>query len=161
MFNVTYKCAYHSILFSQAHIGTLKLTLLNTHLESTADFTAERVNQFQKSLQEIAAVPRNRTVIFAGDLNLRDKEVRKFFFLHYQYNITSPILLKIECLENSCLCADCASFLPSPCTVTRIFEFVYRQTPFFSSFFFVFSCSLVSLALNFFFMLNCLLFLLL
>lgn len=64
-----------NLLKTEAHIGHLKLTLLNTHLESTADFTAERVRQFQKSLKELQSVERGRTVIFAGDLNLRDKEV--------------------------------------------------------------------------------------
>lgn len=66
---------YSLLSCSQAHIGPLKLSLLNAHLESTADFGAERVKQFQKCLKEIDAIPRSRTVIFAGDLNLRDKEV--------------------------------------------------------------------------------------
>lgn len=56
-------------------MGSLQMTLLNTHLESTAEFAAERVKQLQSCLKEVAAVANNRTVIYAGDLNLRDKEV--------------------------------------------------------------------------------------
>lgn len=59
----------------QAHIGPLKLSLFNSHLESTAEFAAERVRQFQRCLKEVESVPGNITVIFGGDLNLRDKEV--------------------------------------------------------------------------------------
>ncbi|KAK3925650.1 Tyrosyl-DNA phosphodiesterase 2 [Frankliniella fusca] len=64
-----------NLLITEAHIGQLKLTLLNTHLESTADFAAERVNQLQKSFKELTDTPKNRVVIFGGDLNLRDKEL--------------------------------------------------------------------------------------
>lgn len=64
-------------------MGSLQVTLFNTHLESTADFTAERVRQLQFCLNKVAAVANNRTVIFAGDLNLRDKEViNEFALLH-------------------------------------------------------------------------------
>ncbi|XP_026275618.1 tyrosyl-DNA phosphodiesterase 2-like isoform X2 [Frankliniella occidentalis] len=64
-----------SLLVTEAHIGPLKLTLLNTHLESTADHAAERVNQLNKSLKEVTDAAKNRVVIFGGDLNLRDKEL--------------------------------------------------------------------------------------
>lgn len=68
-------CMGRNLLVTEAHIGPLKLTLLNTHLESTAEHAAERVRQLQRSFKEVMATPKDRVVIFAGDLNLRDKEV--------------------------------------------------------------------------------------
>lgn len=61
----------------QAHIGDLKLNLLNTHLESTGEFARERVEQLKLSFAKMKESPPEVTTIFAGDLNLRDKEVRK------------------------------------------------------------------------------------
>jgi hypothetical protein len=46
-------------------------------LESTKDFAETRINQLRKAFKEITAIPKTDTVIFAGDLNLRDKEVEK------------------------------------------------------------------------------------
>jgi len=56
-------------------MGSLKLALINTHLESTAEFTAERVQQLKKTFQVAKDMPSDHTVIFGGDMNLRDKEV--------------------------------------------------------------------------------------
>lgn len=64
-----------NLLVTEAHMGSLQVSLLNTHLESTADFASERVRQLQFCLKEVAAIAHHRTVIFAGDLNLRDKEL--------------------------------------------------------------------------------------
>ena len=49
--------------------------LLNTHLESTKDFSDERVNQLNQVFNYISKVATNESVLFAGDLNLRDNEV--------------------------------------------------------------------------------------
>nr|CAD7569763.1 unnamed protein product [Timema californicum] len=57
-----------------AHIGPLKLQLLNTHLESTIDHAEERVKQLNECFKVTLEAPEDTTVIFAGDLNLRDKE---------------------------------------------------------------------------------------
>lgn len=59
----------------QAHIGPVKLKLLNTHLESTGDFAEERMNQMNISFKEIEATDTTVNCIMGGDLNMRDKEV--------------------------------------------------------------------------------------
>lgn len=62
-------------IITKAHIGELKLQLINTHLESTAEHSSERIRQLKTVFENIAQIPENQTVIFAGDLNLRDKEL--------------------------------------------------------------------------------------
>lgn len=57
-------------------MGDLKLCLLNSHLESTAEHSAERMNQLKVCFKEMNETERNVNVIFGGDLNMRDKEVR-------------------------------------------------------------------------------------
>lgn len=61
----------------QAHIGDMKLQLLNSHLESTAEFSKERVEQLKLAFTKMKGAPSEVTTLFGGDLNLRDKEVRK------------------------------------------------------------------------------------
>ena len=53
------------------------MDLLNTHLESTQEHSEERVRQLEKCLDIMTRRPGDRTVIFGGDLNMRDKEVAK------------------------------------------------------------------------------------
>ena len=53
------------------------MDLLNTHLESTQEHSDERVRQLEKCLEIMTRRPGDRTVIFGGDLNMRDKEVAK------------------------------------------------------------------------------------
>jgi tyrosyl-DNA phosphodiesterase 2 len=60
-----------------AHIGQVKLCLLNTHLESTKEFSDQRVVQFKQCLDEMRRAKDDVTVIMAGDLNIRDSEVTK------------------------------------------------------------------------------------
>jgi tyrosyl-DNA phosphodiesterase 2 len=55
----------------------LKLQLVNTHLESTADHATERIKQLKDSFKTVQDFPEDYTVLLAGDMNLRDKEVRK------------------------------------------------------------------------------------
>lgn len=64
-----------NLLCVEAHIGDLKLHLLNSHLESTGDFTRERVEQLKIAFAKMKSGPAATTTIFGGDLNLRDKEV--------------------------------------------------------------------------------------
>ena len=47
--------------------------LMTSHLESTANHTAERKRQLQTAFAEMKK--QDVTAIFGGDLNLRDKEV--------------------------------------------------------------------------------------
>ncbi|XP_042210742.1 tyrosyl-DNA phosphodiesterase 2-like [Homarus americanus] len=64
-----------NLLSVEAHIGDVKLRLLNTHLESTANFTKERVAQLKTGIENIKESPSNMITIYGGDLNIRDKEV--------------------------------------------------------------------------------------
>jgi len=64
-----------NLLCVEAHIGTLKLTLLNTHLESTKDYAAARQQQLASCLERVQATSPERTVLLAGDLNMRDSDV--------------------------------------------------------------------------------------
>uniref|UniRef100_A0A914NAA0 Endonuclease/exonuclease/phosphatase domain-containing protein n=1 Tax=Meloidogyne incognita TaxID=6306 RepID=A0A914NAA0_MELIC len=55
----------------------LKINLLNSHLESTADYSNARSSQFAKCLEQIELMTKTdeTLAIFGGDLNIRDKEV--------------------------------------------------------------------------------------
>ncbi|KAK4289355.1 hypothetical protein Pmani_037668 [Petrolisthes manimaculis] len=64
-----------NLLSVQAHIGDLKLHLMNTHLESTAEFSKQRREQLKIGFNRITSTPSGVSGIFAGDLNLRDKEL--------------------------------------------------------------------------------------
>ncbi|XP_067004499.1 tyrosyl-DNA phosphodiesterase 2 isoform X2 [Anabrus simplex] len=64
-----------NLLCAEVHIGPLKLQLMTSHLESGMEHTKERLNQLQTAFKMIQKMPENQTVIFGGDLNLRDKEL--------------------------------------------------------------------------------------
>ncbi|XP_057370776.1 tyrosyl-DNA phosphodiesterase 2-like [Daphnia carinata] len=64
-----------NLLKVEAHMGTLKLKLLNTHMESTGEFAAERMNQLNISFREISETDKSVNVVMGGDLNMRDKEL--------------------------------------------------------------------------------------
>ena len=57
------------------HVGKVKISFMNVHLESTKDFAKERVEQLEKCLSEIKLLKDDTTAILAGDMNIRDKEV--------------------------------------------------------------------------------------
>ena len=48
---------------------------MTSHLESTKDHAKERKNQLKKALAHMSKADPDRTVVFGGDLNLRDNEV--------------------------------------------------------------------------------------
>ncbi|XP_069936326.1 tyrosyl-DNA phosphodiesterase 2 [Cherax quadricarinatus] len=64
-----------NLLCVEAHIGDVKLNLLNTHLESTAEHSKERVEQLTLAFTNMKSCLPSSTVIFGGDLNIRDKEM--------------------------------------------------------------------------------------
>ncbi|CAG2175408.1 unnamed protein product, partial [Oppiella nova] len=66
-----------NLLKTRVSIGDVSLCLLNTHLESTKDFADSRVQQLRTAFQEMSQMDSASTVIFGGDLNLRDTEVQK------------------------------------------------------------------------------------
>ncbi|XP_004847656.1 tyrosyl-DNA phosphodiesterase 2 [Heterocephalus glaber] len=55
-----------------------ELCLMTSHLESTRGHAEERINQLKLVLKKMQEAPESSTVIFAGDTNLRDKEVTKY-----------------------------------------------------------------------------------
>jgi tyrosyl-DNA phosphodiesterase 2 len=59
----------------ECHIGKAKLCILNTHLESTKDYAEERIRELRTCFKTSLDQPEDTTVIFAGDLNVRDKEI--------------------------------------------------------------------------------------
>jgi len=63
------------LLHVEAHCGEVQFDLLNSHLESTAEFASERMNQLKTSFNLLRSVSVRRNVIFGGDLNMRDKEL--------------------------------------------------------------------------------------
>jgi len=66
---------YRHLLAVQAHCGSVQMDLLNTHLESTKDHAEERMKQLEQCLGLVSRRPPSSTVIFGGDLNMRDKEL--------------------------------------------------------------------------------------
>jgi tyrosyl-DNA phosphodiesterase 2 len=62
------------VLAAEAHCGSVKLRLLNTHLESTAEHKEERTDQLRRCLGRLAEGPGAASVL-AGDLNMRDAEL--------------------------------------------------------------------------------------
>ncbi|KAL8589154.1 hypothetical protein ACOMHN_052492 [Nucella lapillus] len=50
------------------------MTVMTSHLESTRSHAAERKRQLQTAFKRMKDSPSDRTVLFGGDLNLRDKE---------------------------------------------------------------------------------------
>lgn len=56
--------------------------LMTSHLESTASHRGERVRQLKIAFDQMMSCSSNMTVIFGGDLNLRDKEVHSFLVVY-------------------------------------------------------------------------------
>lgn len=61
----------------ECRIKGVEFLLLNSHLESTKDHAAERKSQLKKAFKEMVDAHDMNTVIFGGDLNLRDKELQE------------------------------------------------------------------------------------
>lgn len=60
-----------------ATLGTTPLCLINAHLESSVEASEERKWQLQSVIKDVINLPDTHTVLFAGDLNLRDKELKE------------------------------------------------------------------------------------
>jgi len=63
------------LLAVQAHCGSVKFDLLNSHLESTKEHADERCRQLEQCLGLVSGRPVSNVVLFGGDLNMRDKEL--------------------------------------------------------------------------------------
>lgn len=66
-----------NVLRVNASVGGTPMCLINTHLESSVEASEERKQQLQSVMKDVINLPDTRTVLFAGDLNLRDKELNE------------------------------------------------------------------------------------
>ena len=65
-----------NMLTANVTINGVTINLLNTHLESTKDYSSIRITQFQECYYEfVKKCSKDEPVIIAGDLNMRDKEL--------------------------------------------------------------------------------------
>ncbi|XP_033744259.1 tyrosyl-DNA phosphodiesterase 2-like [Pecten maximus] len=64
-----------NLLLVQCKIKDENFVLMTSHLESGEKYSEERVAQLQKAFRVMQKSSQSSTVIFGGDLNLRDKEV--------------------------------------------------------------------------------------
>ncbi|XP_054420709.1 tyrosyl-DNA phosphodiesterase 2 [Pteronotus mesoamericanus] len=64
-----------NLLCVHASVSGNELYLMTSHLESTRAHAQERMNQLKMVLKKMEEAPESATVIFAGDTNLRDREV--------------------------------------------------------------------------------------
>ncbi|CAI9166570.1 unnamed protein product [Rangifer tarandus platyrhynchus] len=66
-----------NLLCVHVSVSGNELCLMTSHLESTRGHAKERMNQLKMVLEKMQEAPESATVIFAGDINLRDQEVTK------------------------------------------------------------------------------------
>ncbi|NWH62028.1 TYDP2 phosphodiesterase, partial [Geococcyx californianus] len=66
-----------NLLVVHVSISGNELCLMTSHLESTKNSSTERMKQLQIVLNKIQKESESTTVIFGGDTNLRDNEVKK------------------------------------------------------------------------------------
>ncbi|XP_041488709.1 tyrosyl-DNA phosphodiesterase 2-like isoform X1 [Microtus oregoni] len=66
-----------NLLCVNVSVGGNEFCLMTSHLESTGKYSAERMSQLKTVFQKMQEVPDSTTVLFAGDTNLRDREVIK------------------------------------------------------------------------------------
>lgn len=64
-----------NLLTVKCEVKGVKLCVLTSHLESTKDSSTERKRQLQECFKRVKEADKMDTVIFGGDLNLRDKEI--------------------------------------------------------------------------------------
>ena len=62
--------------FLQVTFKDHKFCLMTSHLESCKGHAEERMKQLRVVMQNMADAPDDATVLFGGDTNLRDTEVR-------------------------------------------------------------------------------------
>lgn len=63
------------LLQVEAEVKHGKFVFMTSHLESTKPFRQERMRQFETCMKSICDTDRSKTVLFGGDLNMRDDEV--------------------------------------------------------------------------------------
>ncbi|XP_072880130.1 tyrosyl-DNA phosphodiesterase 2 [Hemitrygon akajei] len=66
-----------NLLVVQVNLAGHELCLMTSHLESTKEHSKERIKQLKTVLKKMNEIPEHATVIFGGDTNLRDSEVKR------------------------------------------------------------------------------------
>ncbi|XP_062596386.1 tyrosyl-DNA phosphodiesterase 2-like [Saccostrea cucullata] len=66
-----------NLLAVQCQIKGIPFTLMTSHLESTKEYGEERKQQLKQCFEAVKAAPPTQNVIFGGDLNMRDKELKE------------------------------------------------------------------------------------
>lgn len=77
----------HTSFYNQVLFRGQKLCLMTSHLESLKPCAGERMRQLQLLLKKMAEMPDDVNVLFGGDTNLRDAEVRVREGKTLQFNI--------------------------------------------------------------------------
>lgn len=65
-----------NLLITRCQIDDIKLAICNTHLESTAAYASQRIIQLKTCFSRCQKISPEWNVIFGGDLNARDNEVK-------------------------------------------------------------------------------------
>ncbi|XP_062393665.1 tyrosyl-DNA phosphodiesterase 2 isoform X2 [Sardina pilchardus] len=65
-----------NLLMTQLSFSGHPLWLMTSHLESCKDNSQERMNQLRRVWKRMREAPDDHTVIFGGDTNLRDREIK-------------------------------------------------------------------------------------
>ncbi|CAG2211938.1 TDP2 [Mytilus edulis] len=68
---------YFTAVMLKCTIKGVRFLLMTSHLESTKDHASERKQQLKIALEHMVSANSDQTVIFGGDLNLRDKELQE------------------------------------------------------------------------------------
>lgn len=58
----------------------MKIDLMTSHHESLKHGAGERIRQLRLCFRKMLEAPSDRIVLFGGDLNMRDEEVRALLF---------------------------------------------------------------------------------
>ena len=70
--------------------------VLTAHLESTKDYSDARKTQLKQCFKYLLGREEDRTVVFAGDLNLRDKEVGNKFAVMPKKGIKAAVFQMLK-----------------------------------------------------------------
>ncbi|KAK2854647.1 hypothetical protein Q7C36_006516 [Tachysurus vachellii] len=66
-----------NLLMAEVNFSAHQLCFMTSHLESCKASSQERMNQMRRVWKRMREAPESQTVIFGGDTNLRDREVKK------------------------------------------------------------------------------------
>ncbi|XP_050401717.1 tyrosyl-DNA phosphodiesterase 2 isoform X2 [Patella vulgata] len=66
-----------NLLIAKATIKGIKFSFMTAHLESCKEHSKERMEQLRSAFKKVKEFEKDRTVIFGGDLNIRDTEIAK------------------------------------------------------------------------------------